>query len=117
MPHEFYDQALLDRFRPRLCYDRQYDYLTCAVETMVENPGNLLRRRDGDVVARVDGRPKLTLGLLDGGYPSGLAPEASDCLCQAPDHPGDWRRMEGDPRFSERVYGRCVEDGGRTWLQ
>jgi hypothetical protein len=114
---EFYDQALLDRFRPRLRYDRQYDYLTTAAETMVENPGNLLRRRDGDVVARVGGEPALSLDLLHAGYPSALTPDATDCLCQGPDRPGDWRRMEGDQRFAERVYGRCVEDGGMVWLQ
>ena len=31
---------------------------------------------------------------------------------------GDARRMEGDPRYAGRLYGRVVrDDGGRDWLQ
>lgn len=117
MIREFYDQALLDRFRPELRYDRQYDFRGLAAESMVVNPGNLLRRRDGDVVARKGGEPALTLELLCDDYPGGLAREATDCLCAAPDHPGDARRMEGEAGLGERLYGRCVEEDGRTWLQ
>lgn len=117
MIREFYDQALLDRFRPELRFDRQYDYRGLAAESMVVNPGNLLRRRDGDVVARTGGEPALTLELLCGDYPGGLPREATDCLCAAPDHAGDARRMEREPALAERLYGRCVQDDGRTWLQ
>jgi hypothetical protein len=115
-PREFFDAALLERFRPELRYDRQYDYRTTAVETMIDNPGNLLRRFDGEVIARAGGAPALSLALLTG-YPDGLEPRADDCVCQAPDSLGDARRMEREGRYSDRVYGRCVEDGGRTWLQ
>lgn len=39
---DHFDRELLERFRPELRYDRQYDYRATAVETMVENEGNLL---------------------------------------------------------------------------
>ena len=115
---EFYDQALLDRFRPQLRYDCQYDYRAAPVETAFAPEGNVLRRRDGDVVARAGDEPPLELALLSGrSYANGLPHEATDCLSQAPDHSGDARAMEGDPRYRPSVYGRCVEDGGRLWLQ
>lgn len=113
---EYFDRELLERFRPQLRYDRQYDYRATAVETMVENPGNILRRRDGEVIARTGGDPALSLALLTS-YPVGHQPATDDCLCQAPDAPGDARRMERDPRYSARLYGRVLEDRGRTWLQ
>ena len=113
---EYFDGDLLERFRPQLRYDRQYDYLATAVETMVENDGNLLRRWDGEVIAKAGGEPALSLALL-ASYPHGHEPAADDCLCQAPDARGDARRMERDPRYPARVYGRVVDDGGRRWLQ
>ena len=109
-------QALLERHRPLLRYDRQYDYRVAAVEGVVENAGNLLRTRSGEVIARSAGDPALTLELLHG-YPDGITPDDRDCLCLAPDCLGDARRMEGEERCAGRVYGRAVEDGGRTWLQ
>ena len=111
------DLALLERHKPLLRFDRQYDYQLASVSTMVENAGNLLRTSDGEVIARVDGDPALTLELLSA-YPDGREPAADDSLCQAPDVLGDARRMEGDPRYGGRLYGRVVrEDGGRDWLQ
>ena len=112
---EFFDRSLLERFRPELHYDRQYDYRATAVETLVENPGNLLRRFDGEVIARVGGAPELSLELLSS-YPDGLEPRTDDCLCEGPDPLGDARRMEREG-YPPRVYGRCVEEGGRTWVQ
>lgn len=108
--------ALLERHRPVLRYDRQYDYRAASVLGAVENPGNILRRFDGEVLARAGGEPALSLELL-AAYPAGLAPRRDDCLAMAPDALGDARRMEGEGRFAGRLYGRVVEDGGRTWLQ
>jgi hypothetical protein len=111
------DLALLERHKPLLRFDRQYDYQLACVLGIVENAGNLLRSSDGEVIARVDGDPALTLELLTA-YPDGREPKADDCLCQAPDVLGDARRMEGDPRYGGRLYGRVVRDGGgRDWLQ
>jgi len=111
------DLALLERHKPLLRFDRQYDYRLASVEGMVENAGNLLRTADGEVIARVGGEPALTLELLTA-YPDGREPAPDDCFCQAPDVLGDARRMEGDPRYAGRLYGRVVrDDGGRDWLQ
>ena len=109
-------QALLERHRPLLRFDRQYDYRAAAVETVVENAGNLLRTRSGEVIARAAGDPELTLALLRT-YPDELTPDPGDCLCLAPDYIGDARRMEGEARYAGRFYGRAIEDRGRTWLQ
>jgi hypothetical protein len=109
--------ALLERHKPLLRFDRQYDYRAAAVTGIVENAGNLLRRADGEVIARVGGEPALSLGLLSA-YPDAREPKSDDCLCAAPDVLGDARRMEGGPRYSGRLYGRVVhDDGGRAWLQ
>jgi hypothetical protein len=107
---------LLTRFRPELRYDRQYDYRAAPAETAVHGAGNLLRRDDGEVIARVGGEPDLTLDTL-AAYPSGREAEETDVLCQVPDHLGDARSMARDERFPEQVYGRVVEEDGRTWLQ
>ena len=111
------DLALLERHKPLLRLDRQYDYRLASVLGMVENPGNLLQTSTGEVIARVGGDPELTLELLTA-YPDGREPQSDDCFCQAPNVLGDARRMEGDPRYAGPVYGRVVrEDGGRDWLQ
>jgi hypothetical protein len=111
-------QALLNKHGPQLCFDRQYDYRAAAVATAVDNPGNLIRRRDGEVVARAGGEPPLTLETLSGGqYANELEPSSHDCLSQAPDVIGDARRMERDPHYRSRLYGRVVRDSERTWLQ
>ncbi len=102
------------RFRPRLVYDRQYDYRATAVETMVENPGNLLRGFDDEVIAKAGGTPRLSLEVLSR-YPSGRAPDARDCLCAAASRIVDARRMER--QYGQRVYGRVVERGTYRWLQ
>jgi Vacuolar protein sorting-associated protein 62 len=108
------DHELLHRYRPELRYDRQYDYRASAVETAVGCDGILLCREDGGVIAHTSGQPQLTLELLSD-YPYGLTAESGDYLAQGPDHDGDARRMA--KVFPECVYGRVVEDGGRTWLQ
>jgi hypothetical protein len=111
------DLELLERHKPLLRFDRQYDYRLASVLGVVENPGNLLRSDDGEVIARVGGDPALTLELL-AAYPDGRVPTAGDMICQAPDALGDGRRMEGDRRFRGGLYGRIVkDDGGRDWLQ
>lgn len=108
---------LLERHRPVLRWDRQYDYRAASVLGVVENPGNLLRRPDGEVVARAGtGNPVLSLELL-ADYPTGLVPSGDDCLAEAPDYLGDARRMEGEARYAGRLYGRVVEEDGMTWLQ
>jgi hypothetical protein len=109
-------KELLERHRPVLRYDRQYDYRLAAVDGVVQNAGNLLRAGSGEVIARSGGDPALTLEVLNA-YPDGVPPAERDCLCLAPDFLGDARRMETESVCSARLYGRALEDGGRTWLQ
>jgi hypothetical protein len=109
--------GLLERHLPVLRFDPQYDYRLLAASSAVDNSGNLLRRRDGEVLARAGGEPALSLATL-AAYPAGLEPEPGDCLSMAPDYPGDSRRMERDPEHAGRMYGRlAVGEDGRRWLQ
>lgn len=107
---------LLDRHRPVLRFDPQYDYRVLAADSAVNNHGNILRRSDGEVIARAGGRPQLGIMTLIS-YPGGLEVRGGDCLAMAPDHAGDARRMEWEEPHRGRIYGRVVEDEGRTWLQ
>ncbi len=109
--------ALLERHKPRLHFDPQYDYRLLAADSAVDNLGNLLRRRDGEVIARSGGEPPLSLQtLLD--YPGNLEPHTDDCISMAPDYPGDARRMETEEPHMGRIYGRVAErPGGGKWLQ
>jgi hypothetical protein len=109
--------ALLERHKPLLRFDPQYDYRLLAVEAAVENHENVLRTDDGDVIARVGGSPALSLDTLSA-YPPGTVPSADDCIAFAPDLLGDSRRMEDVSRCAGRIYGRVVDGtDGRTWLQ
>jgi hypothetical protein len=110
------DLDLLERHKPVLRFDRQYDYRLAPVQGAVDNPGNLLMTMQGEVIARVGGDPGLTLALLSG-YPDGREISDDDQICFAPDAQGDARAMEGRPEYAGRIYGRVCEDGGRTWLQ
>lgn len=112
------ERRLLERHRPRLRYDRQLDYRAMAAASMLDNPGNVLRRWDGEVLAggSAPGTPRLGTEVLER-YPNGLEPEDGDHIAAAPDFAGDARRMQRDPAYADRVYGRVVRDGGRTWLQ
>ena len=110
-------RALLKRHRPLLRFDPQYDYRLLAAQSAVENPANILRTDDGELIARAGSSPLLELRTLSA-YPTGRAPSDGDSLAFAPDFLGDARRMETDPRYSGRIYGRVVAGtDGRTWLQ
>jgi len=116
MPKADSELGLLERHKPLLRFDRQYDYRLASVQGVVDNPGNLLMTKHGEVIARVGGDPRLTLALLTA-YPDAGEPAEDDQLCFAPNVLGDAREMERRPEHSGRLYGRVCEDGGRTWLQ
>lgn len=85
---------------------------------ITDNPGNLLLRGDGAVIARssaTDG-PALTLDFL-AGYPSDMEPQGADRLDEAADELADARQLQANPDYADRVYGRVLVDGGRKWLQ
>jgi hypothetical protein len=111
-------RVLLERHRPILRFDRQYDYKPASVLGAVENRGNLVRTGHGELVARAGDDPGLSLELL-ATYPKEFEAGEDDCLCLAPDPLGDARSMEAESRYAGRLYGRVVPDktDGRTWLQ
>jgi hypothetical protein len=112
------ERALLERHRPILRFDRQYDYKPASVLSAVENAGNLLRTGYGELVARAGDEPGLSLDLL-ATYARDFEAGEDDCICFAPDALGDARAMEADTRYAGQLYGRVVPDetDGRTWLQ
>jgi hypothetical protein len=107
---------LLNRHRPVLRFDPQYDYRLLAAESAIGNPGNLIRAGGRNVIATAGGEPPLSIETLSG-YPGGLAAAARDCLALGENYPDDSRRMEWEDPYRGRIYGRVVADGGRTWLQ
>jgi hypothetical protein len=110
------ERALLERHKPILRFDRQYDYRPASVLGVVENAGNVLRTGHGELVARAGGEPPLSLDVL-GAYMAEFDAVEDDCLCLAPDVLGDAREMERRERFAGPLYARVKDDGGRTWLQ
>jgi hypothetical protein len=64
------DEILLRRFKPCLRYDSLETYFADSAEEWTLNPGNVLRREDGTVLARAG--EGLSLDLLRAGtYPTG----------------------------------------------
>jgi hypothetical protein len=117
MDREF-DRPLLERFRPLLRYDAQEPYRAMAADSIAENPGNLLQLGDGTVLARAGDEDGTTLSLaLLSAYPGGLDPGTDDRLDEEPDVLADARRMQGDDRYRNRVYGSIATGGEWTWLQ
>jgi hypothetical protein len=106
------DQELLERHKPLLKFDPQYDYRVLSASSALANPGNALLRGHGELVARSSESAPLRLDSL-----TGYETEAGDFLALAADYPGDAGRMEWDADHRGRIYGRVVRGGGRTWLQ
>ena len=55
------DRELLERHKPILKFDPQYDFRALSASSALANPGNLLLREHGEVVAR--SRESAPLGL------------------------------------------------------
>jgi hypothetical protein len=101
----------LERHRPALRYDSQETYRAMSAASITDNPGNTLLDATGKVLARAG--EGLSLAYLTS-YPD---PGAGDRLDTAPDAQADALRMQADPVYADRCYGRVFADGGRTWLQ
>jgi hypothetical protein len=100
----------LERHRPALVYDPQEAYRAMSAASITDYRDNTLKRRDGTVVARAGGGLNLALLTTYEVKDGDRLDETGDTLAAA-------RRFQSDPAYRERVYGRVVEDGGRTWLQ
>lgn len=101
---------LLREHRPWLQYSQE-PFRICSVRTIVETPGNALRRPDGSELRAGDG-----LSL------EALSPDASadEYLDEATESYSETRppTLQDAPGYSPTVYGRAVADGRRGhWLQ
>ena len=101
----------LARHRPALRYDSQETYRAMSAASITDNPGNTLIDATGKVLARAG--EGLSLAFLTS-YPGA---SEGDKLDTAPGPQAAARRMQADPVYADRCYGRVFADGGRTWLQ
>jgi hypothetical protein len=106
------DLELLERHKPVLMFDPQYDYRALSARSAIANPGNLLLRDYGELLGRSTDATPLGLEAL-----SGYEHEPGDFIALAPGPSGDASRMEWDEELRGCIYGRAVPDGGRIWLQ
>jgi hypothetical protein len=102
--------ARLERHRPALVYDPQEAYRAMSAASITDYRDNALKRKDGTVVARAG--HGLSLAVL-----STYDDKDGDRLDETGDNLAAARHFQANPAYRERVYGRVVEDGGRTWLQ
>jgi hypothetical protein len=106
------ERELLERHKPILYFDPQYDYRALAASSALANPGNLVLRGYGELVGRSRDAEPLGLEMF-----AGYEPEPEDYLALAADYAGDSGRMESEELHSGCLYGRVKRDGERTWLQ
>jgi hypothetical protein len=113
---------LLRRHQPGLRYDSMEQFFCDSAAQWAENPGNELRRVDGqhalgDLIATGD---DLKLGFL------GAARYADGTEVRDDDRIGDPRRnyreqyvglRAAHPELRNRMYGHAVEAGASLWLQ
>src|SRR5918994_621751 len=84
---------------------------------MVENAGNLLVSRHGELIASVGGDPAVSFELM-AAYPDERTIEPDDCLWQGTQVLADASRMGREGRYPGVLYGRVVPgEQGRKWLQ
>jgi hypothetical protein len=104
------DRELLERHKPVLMFDPQYDYRTLNASSAFANPGNLLLRDHGEVIAR---------GPLELDALAAYEAEPGDFLALAAGQSGDASRMEWEEPRRGCLYARVERgrDGDLTWLQ
>ena len=117
---------LLRRHAPYLRYESQETYFADSAAEMTDNfvagkRQNVLVGGDGTRVAAadpVDALPNLSLGFLgDPAYANGRTATTSDFLDAANGfYQQDAQRLR-TAGYGDRVYGRALTSGGKTWLQ
>lgn len=112
------DEALLRKFQPCLRYDSLETYFADSAEEWTLNPGNVLRRADGTVLARAGEGLSLDF-LRAGAYPTGEVARASDLIeATADDYQDQYRRLRRENQhLRNAIYGRVVRQGTEVWLQ
>ena len=114
--------GLLQRHIPMLRYDAQEPYFADAASEWTDNPGNVLRRADGTVLASATpdgGQAKLSLGFLGPTQYPGDAPVSADDRVADPahDYVAQAQALHAQPQYANRVYGHwATGDDGRVWL-
>jgi hypothetical protein len=101
-------RELLERHKPVLMFDPQYDYRALNASSAFANPGNLLLRDHGEVIAR----SPFELDAL-----AAYEPEPGDFIALGAGPSGDASRMEWEEPRRGCLYARVERDGELTWLQ
>jgi hypothetical protein len=102
------DLELLKRHRPVFLWDSQEDYRAVSAETIVVNPGNLLKRGQHVLAgASGEGGRQLTLELLCRAS-TDIRPRKKDRLVEAAPPLSDARRLQADARYANTVHGEVV---------
>ena len=118
-------ETLLRRYAPDLRYEAQESYFADSAAEMTDNFAgsrqNYLVNSSGTRIAAAnpaDPLANLSLGFLgDPVYADGRAATTGDYLDAAnTNYQQDAQRMRA-AGYADRVYGRAVASGGRTWLQ
>ena len=118
-------ETLLRRYAPELRYEAQEGYFSDSAAEMTDNFAgsrqNYLVSSSGTRIAAAnpaDPLAHLSLGFLgDPVYADGRAATTGDYLDAAnTNYQQDAQRMRA-AGYADRVYGRAVVSGGRTWLQ
>jgi hypothetical protein len=111
-------ERLLHRFRPALLYDSQEAYFADHPAQMVVNPGNTLKRKDGEVARTDDGT--LTLATLAPTYADGAPASKDDVLSiVGKDYGKQYAALrERHPELKNHIVARAKRDSEqRLWLQ
>jgi hypothetical protein len=108
---------LLERYKPFLKYDSHEPYFADSAAEWTDNPGNVLMRADGTVLARAENG--LDLGFLGTTYSPNAAAANTDVISSSKhDYPKQARELHKLPDYANRVYGHVVDDAnGDRWLQ
>jgi hypothetical protein len=105
------DHELLRRFRPCLRYDSQATFKALSAASMMDNPGNELRRGKA-VVATAGQEPPLALKAL-----TKSKAKRRDRLHRAPRAAEHAFRLQNDSRYAGVVHGAVRQRGQRRYLQ
>src|SRR5262249_27197990 len=112
--------ALLRRHAPKIVYDSQEAYFADSAAEWTDNPGNVLVRQKGAVIAAAtpaSGQAQLSLDFL--------GPAAYDRVSAADaigdpghDYGRQYAQLHPQKRYRNRIYGRAATDRkGGLWLQ